>query len=170
MQFFPQIVPALSVAILAVLAVLPWGLPSQSRFVLPLLPFIAIHYWVSRKHQRLPEWVVFFCGLAVDVLTNGPLGYWSFIYLAGFALSSGARDIRNDTLVTRWLLFLSTLAVLVICAWGLSSLYFFDLVEWTPFAWAAVAAGLAYPFIAVLLRAIDPAPAARINDRLERGV
>jgi rod shape-determining protein MreD len=170
MQILTQAIPSLSVALLSLLAMLPWGLPSNSRFVLPLLPYIAIHYWTARDPERLPAWVVFACGLAVDVLTNGPLGYWSLIYLAGYVFATGAGEVRSTGPGARWLLFLSSLAMLVVCAWALSSLYFFDLVEWTPFAWAAVAAGIAYPVIAYILRALDPRSARRLNDRLERGV
>jgi rod shape-determining protein MreD len=170
MHFAASLVPTASVVILSLLAMLPWGLPSDSRFVLPLFPYIAIHYWAARDTDRLPVWAVFVCGLAIDVVTNGPLGYWSLIYLLGFVIAAGAGEVRSTSSGARWLLFLSSLSVLIICAWGISSLYFFDLVDWTPFAWAAVTAGVAYPAIAFALRSIDPLSSRYLNDRLERGV
>ena len=84
-----RLVPALSVAVLVMVAVLPWGLPPDGRFVLPLLPFIAIHYWTSRHPEKLAEWVPFAAGLTVDVLSNGPLGYWSLIYLTAVRVGRG---------------------------------------------------------------------------------
>ena len=35
--------PILTITGLTLIAVLPWGLPSENRFFLPLLPIIAIH-------------------------------------------------------------------------------------------------------------------------------
>ena len=63
-----KIVAPFSVVALTVLSALPWGVAAESRFVLPLLPVVAIHYWVLREHaQMVPEWFVFACGLLLDV-------------------------------------------------------------------------------------------------------
>jgi len=165
-----RLVPGLSVAVLALVAVLPWGLPPDARFVLPLLPFIAIHYWMSRHPDRLSVWVPFAAGLAVDVLSNGPLGYWSLIYLVGYMLAAEAHHVTGTGAAGRWLIFLASLAILVAAAWGIASLYDLELAGWRPFAWAAVFAGLAYPPLALVLRTIDPATVRGANDRLVRGV
>lgn len=165
-----RLVPTLSVAVLALLAVLPWGLPPDGRFVLPLLPFIAIHYWTSRHADRLSEWVPFAAGLSVDVLSDGPLGYWSLIYLVGYAIALEAQLVKGTGPFGRWLLFLASLGVLALAAWAIASLYYLELAEWRPFAWAALLAGLAYPPLAFLLRSLDPDPVRRSNDVLARGV
>lgn len=164
-----HVVPAITVAVLALVAVLPWGLPPDGRFVLPLLPFIAIHYWASRHPDRLSEWAPFAAGLSVDVLSNGPLGYWSLIYLAGYMIAVEAHLVRGTGPWGRWLVFLTSLVVLVAAAWGIASLYYLELAAWRPFAWAALMAGLAYPAFALILRSLDPDPVRRTNDRLVRG-
>jgi rod shape-determining protein MreD len=165
-----RVVPALSIAVLALIAVLPWGLPPDARFVLPLGPFIAIHYWASRHPDRLSEWVPFAAGLAVDVLSNGPLGYWSLIYLVGYMIAVEAHLVTATGPAGRWLVFLASLALLVTAAWLIASLYYLELADWRPFAWAALLAGLAYPACALVLRSLDPDPVRRSNDRLARGV
>jgi rod shape-determining protein MreD len=164
-----RFIPALSVAVLALVAVLPWGLPPDGRFVLPLLPFIAIHYWASRHPDRLAEWVPFVAGLAVDVLSNGPLGYWSLIYLVGYMIAVEAHLVTAAGPAGRWFIFLTSLALLVAAAWGIASLYYLELAAWRPFAWAALLAGLAYPVFALILRSLDPDPIRRSNDSLVRG-
>ncbi len=164
-----RFIPALTVAVLALVAVLPWGLPPGGRFVFPLLPFIAIHYWTSRHPERLSAWVPFLAGLSVDVLSNGPLGYWSLIYLVGYLIAAEAHLVTGTGPAGRWLLFLTSLAVLVAAAWGIASVYAFEVADWQPFAWAAALAGLAYPIVALALRALDLDPVRRSNDSLIRG-
>lgn len=165
-----RVVPALSVAVLVLVAVLPWGLPPDGRFVLPLLPFIAIHYWTSRHPEKLAEWVPFAAGLAVDVLSSGPLGYWSLIYLVGYVLAEEAHLVTGTGPGGRWLIFLTSLVLLVAAGWAIASLYYLEIAEWRPFAFAAVLAGLFYPAFALILRSLDPDPVRRGNDRLIRGV
>ncbi len=164
-----KLVPALTILLLVLLAVLPWGFPSSSRFVLPFLPCIAIHFWVASHDDALPEWVVFAAGLSVDVLTNGPLGYWSFIYLLTFALALQSRHLPGGGAGLHWLTFVTGLAITVITAWALSSLYFLEFADWQAFAVAAMAAGIAYPIVALVLRALDSLVPDRLDHRLERG-
>lgn len=42
------VAPIGSVAVLALIAALPLGVPAEDRFFLPLLPVVAIHYWTLR--------------------------------------------------------------------------------------------------------------------------
>lgn len=151
-----RFLPILSVGILSLIAVLPWGVSADKRFVLPLLPFIAIYFWNSRYSGWLPQWVPFITGLSVDVLSNGPLGFWSLIYLLGYILSSKMRHIFGSAGAGRWLMFLSALTLLLIASWGISSLYSFEKLDWAPFIWAAVLAGLAYPVITRILASLAP--------------
>ncbi len=170
MPLASRLVPAISVFVLALISVLPWGLPPDGRYVLPLLPAIAIHYWASKPAERLAAGVAFAAGLSVDILTNGPLGYWSLIYLIGYL---SAREVRGRTSagsVGRWLAFLSSLGVLVLAAWAITSLYYLEIAAWQPFAWAALLAGLSYPVIAIVLRTVDPSPDLRTNETLARGM
>lgn len=165
-----RLIPAMSVCILAVLAVLPWGLPADARFVLPFLPVIALHTWSSQHADRLSAWVPFAAGIVVDVLTNGPLGYWPLIYLSAMMLGVDAQQMPGTGRAARWALFVAALAVLVIAAWGVASLYDLEFSDWRPFAWALWIGALSYPPLAFVLRALDPEPLRASNDRLVRGV
>lgn len=165
-----QLAPVLSVAALALLAVLPWGLPADGRFVLPFLTVIAIFYWSLRSPERLPLWVPFVAGLVVDVLSNGPLGYWPLIYLASVMMGVEAHGVASSRAGVNWGLFAVATGALVIGAWGVASIYHLALADWQPFAWAAWCAALAYPLVTFVLRALDPDPVRPGNDRLMRGV
>jgi rod shape-determining protein MreD len=170
MRASDQLVPALATGTLAVLAVLPWGLPADGRFVLPFLPVVAIHYWSSRHPERLSAAVPFVAGLVVDVLSNGPLGYWPLIYLVSYMLGVEAHRFPASGPAARWAQFTGVLLALVIAAWCVASLYHFAISDWRPFAWAFWVTALSYPAIAFVLRALDPAPVRPANDRLVRGV
>lgn len=156
MNLTNRFLPIFSVALLALIAVLPWGLSTDKRFVLPLLPYVAIYFWNSRYSGLLPEWVPFVAGLSVDVLSNGPLGFWSLIYLLGYILSSKMRHIFGGVGAGRWLMFLSSLTLLLIASWGITSLYSLEKAEWGPFIWAALLAGLAYPILSRILASLSP--------------
>ena len=160
-----------SVLLLVILSALPWGVPADSRFVLPLLPVVAIHYWVLRERAPLlPEWFVFACGLLLDILTNGPLGFWPLIYLFAYVLATLSAPWAREGVFARWLLLLAALAILSICAWIISSIYAIEIVDWQPFAWGALAAGLAHPLFALLLIGSRRPPRRGNNVLFERGV
>ncbi|MFM7083677.1 MAG: hypothetical protein ACKOW3_01550 [Hyphomicrobium sp.] len=163
-----RFLPIFSIALLAIVAVLPWGLSADKRYVLPLLPYVAIYFWNSRYSGLLPEWVPFFAGLTVDVLSNGPLGFWSLIYLLGFILSSKMRHIFGGVGAGRWLMFLSSLTLLLFASWSITSLYSLEKAEWGPFIWAAVMAGLAYPVLTRILASLSPQQHHSASDRMVR--
>ena len=77
----------------------------------------------------MPEWLVFACGLEPDVLTNGPLGSWSLIYLVGFAFAHLQVSWDSDTAVGRATLCVMALAVIGLAEWMLSWLYFWETAD-----------------------------------------
>lgn len=143
--------PAISVALLTLLSALPWGLPPEIRFVLPLIPIIGIHFWITRAQGLLSEWFVFACGLLLDVLTNGPLGFWSGMYLLAFVFSTLAGPRARQLPLGGWATFVLIASVLAVTEWAVSSVYYLELADWRPLAVAAFAAVVLYPPVAFLL-------------------
>lgn len=176
MSVFEALVPGATVVFLSFVAALPWGIPSESRFILPLLPYMAIHYWASsHRPDRMPLWLAFICGLGVDILTNGPLGYFSLIYVLGHAVSTSAGGVRSggarsDGAMTRWLVFVAAMSVVVTAAWIVTSLYYLELADWKPYGLAGVVAAALYPVLAGMLGAMSPGRPRRANTHFERGV
>jgi rod shape-determining protein MreD len=162
--------PIGSIAVLTVLAALPWGLPAEDRFFLPLLPVIAIHFWTLRHDAWIPEWLVFLAGLAVDVLTQGPLGYWSLIYLVAHLAATFSAPYAGQGSLSRLGLLGLALALVTALAWLVSSIYFLELADAGPYlaglAFAAVSALLLLP----ALHALDAPDRSRDGMRLFRGV
>jgi len=151
MPVMRMLVPALHLIIVTVLAALPWGLAADSRFLLPLLPLAVVHVWVRRRARHMTAAHAFLAGLALDVLTHGPLGYWSLIYLLGHGLSQWDGLADEDSILVSWLHFALVLASTAAAAWLVSSAYFLELLDWRPLASAAAIAAALYPFIALML-------------------
>ena len=162
--------PILSIAVLTLIAVLPWGLPSENRFFLPLMPIIAIHYWGLRRPESVPEWSVFLAGLTLDVLTQGPLGYWALIYLLGYLLGALCEPYGRHSQRLRVALFAAALMCVTAAAWLLSSAYFWELAEWRPYVSGAGYAAIAALVIVPLLHWLSTANDTRDNARFARGV
>ncbi|HET6390989.1 hypothetical protein [Hyphomicrobium sp.] len=138
MKWVRASLPVLSVALLSLAAALPWGLAAEDRFVLPLLPVIAIYHWTLDPDAWLPDWAIFLAGLMLDVLTQGPLGYWALVYLCAYAVAMLVSRRPAASALGR----MATLAFAIVAvtgfAWLLASLYFLQLLRWQPYAWSAL--------------------------------
>lgn len=169
MNALKYIAPFASIAFFTVLAALPWGLPTEDRFFLPLLPCVAIHYWAMRRPDHVPEWFVFAAGLLLDVFTHGPLGYWSLIYLLAQSLGVlGTEAIRSGVWV-RLGLFGASLVAVTFVSWVVASVYFLELADWMPYARAAIMAALASIVIIPVLHILDAPRSERGMPQLSRG-
>ena len=170
MRVLNSVAPAATILSVTLLAALPWGFGSQYRFFLPHLIYLAIHYWTLRAPDRVPEWAVFTAGLTFDVLTSGPLGYWSLVFLIGYVIAVLQSAWPDGGKVVRWGLLASALAMLALVEWGLASLYYLELADWRPYAVAALGVALAYPFIAFVLQVFNsPRPAGQTYFSGRRG-
>lgn len=162
-------VPSVLISCLTLVSALPWGLPPDGRFVLPLMPIAAIHFWAVRDDARLVEWFVFLAGLTLDVLSNGPLGFWSAIYLGAYALSVLAAGSVRGVRLGRWLSLVGVMTVLALMEWALSSLYYFEFADLWPLALGSIAVVLFYPILAGALRFLDPEMMSSANPGLTAG-
>lgn len=155
MPVIAHIIPATTVLCLVLVSVLPWGFGESLRFVMPVLPFAAVYFWI-RAHAPLSSVVVFSAGLIVDVLTYGPLGYWSLIYLSGMGLAVGLDHIQGrDGSWARWLDFGAVSLLLFILAWLVASIYFVVIVDWTPMALALMSVIAIYPLVSAMLSPLE---------------
>lgn len=168
MRSLKVIIPVLTLAALTLIAALPWGLSSQNRFVLPLLPVVGIHYWSLRHGPLVPEWCVFLAGLTLDVLTNGPLGYWALIYLLAHISATLSAPAATRGVGTRLALLAFDLAFVTAVAWILSSIYFLEAADWRPYAIGAAYAAFVAVLLVPLLRALDPSQRRSANLTLVR--
>lgn len=169
MAMLDRLISGLMLLALVLLCVAPWGVPESYRFVMPVLPFIAIFHGASPDRGRMPSWLAFLAGLTVDVLSFGPLGYWSLVYLAGLAIvATLERVLPPREFLTRWLAFTLVVSVVAGCAWLLASAYFVELGDAWPMAIAALVAACSYPFVTGLLRLADGLGVPPRDLKLER--
>ena len=167
MRWLRSLMPVASIAVLTLTAALPWGLPTADRFVLPLLPVVAIYYWTLDPDAWLPEWVIFLAGLALDVLTQGPLGYWALVYLFAYIVAIFASRIAVDGVVSRAVLLACAVITVTGFAWLAASIYFLEMLDAGSYARGAIFAVLSALLIAPVLgifRAVSkPGEAVRLT-------
>lgn len=98
--------PVLTVFVCLFVALLPWGLPGFG-VVTPVLPLIAIYFWVLDFPAHMPSWLVFLAGLGYDILSGSPPGLWSFGFLVlyGFAITQ-RRALAGKPFIVSWAGFL----------------------------------------------------------------
>ncbi|RMF07385.1 MAG: hypothetical protein D6773_03575 [Alphaproteobacteria bacterium] len=127
---------------------------------------LLIFLFCAMPQRLVPPWLVFLAGLATDILTAGPAGYWAMIYLLTYTLArqfAGGRRLRGAAHI--WLSFAATGALAGACAWAIASLYYFRLIEWQPIAFGVGAAVGLLPLAAWLVRH----PAFRSRRRVRGG-
>lgn len=169
MIWFERLFPAAAIAVSVVLCALPWGFSPEFRMVLPLLPYVVIHRCVERFGDATPDWLVFLAGLATDVVGQGPLGFWCLIYLSGFTMIRSVTVERDHDAGARILLFVLTIATLVLMQWSAASIYYVRPVEMRPMVVSAFFALAIYLALLVLIPA-SRTSIVRVNSRLERGL
>jgi rod shape-determining protein MreD len=126
--------PVASIAVLTLVAALPWDLSTEDRFVLPLLPIVAIYYWTLDHEAWLPEWVIFLAGITLDILTQGPLGYWALVYLFAYVVAIFTSRFNVGSLFGRIALLAGAIAIVTGFAWLVASFYFLDMLDPAPYA------------------------------------
>jgi len=150
------VLPLLSLAVLVVIAVLPWGLPSDARFVMPMVPYIAVHYWTLNGRGAMPAPIVFLAGLVIDFVTHGPVGFWSLIFLLGHMCALWLSGTLASSSLSRYVGYVATIVFLAAVQWLAASIYFVRWVEVWPFVAAVGVIAMFYPVLALLLfRSID---------------
>ncbi|WP_045836613.1 rod shape-determining protein MreD [Hyphomicrobium sp. 99] len=164
MMWLRFLMPVISVVVLTLAAALPWGLAAEDRFVLPLLPVIAIYEWTRDPDAWLPEWVIFIAGLTLDVLTQGPLGYWALVYLFAYVVALIASRTSAETVIGRMALIAFAIIAVTGFSWILASLYFLQLLDWQPYARSALITMLAALVLVPLLGIL------RFGSRTSRGI
>lgn len=143
--------PVLGLGVCLLAAVMPWGLPSEARFVLPMLPYVVVHYWSVDGRGWMPTPMVFAAGLLIDLVTRGPLGFWAAIYLIGHMIARALPGPMAETSAGRFLGYCVTVAVLALIQWLVASAHFVAWQASGPFVYAACVVLFFYPALSFLM-------------------
>jgi len=154
-RFTSLIMPAFLLVMIPAFAAYPFDAPVGGGLTLPFLTLLSILFIAFRYPGLLPSPLVFISGLACDLFTGAPIGFWSLLFLLALA---GARLLgslsRGRTLAVA-AGFLASSIIAAIAAWGLASLYGQNWQEGWKFTRAMIMAGVLMPLPAMALAAFE---------------
>jgi rod shape-determining protein MreD len=118
-----NLTPLLVSLCLVVISVVPLRLP-QVSFVIPTLALMAVYYWGLHRADILPAPAIFLIGILQDILSGGPLGVNTLIFLAvyGICVSQG-RFFYGKSFLVVWWGFMVVAAGALAAEWALSSAF-----------------------------------------------
>ena len=142
------IVPSLTVFIAVILASVPWGLPDDATFILPLAAIMTVFCWRAIPGAHLPAVIAVVFGLLLDVTSGGPLGYWALLALAAASVGTHSQPFasRSDW-SPLWLVWTGLAATLAVSGWLIALLYYFRWIDWWPIGLGAAASVILFPLV-----------------------
>ncbi len=156
------ILPIVSILVAVLATAVPWGLPTDYTFVLPLVVVMMVFCWRAIEGAHLPPIAAMLLGLLTDVTTGGPLGFWGLLALMAASIGWRTRPFTERWgLGALWLLWVPVVILLAGFGWLLASLYFFRWVDWHPIAIGAATSAALFPAVLYLLLGIQRAGPAR---------
>ena len=142
MRIVHFMLPSALILLAVAIAAAPLGLPTEASYILQVMPYMLAHLFLTRSKGFVPSPVMFVAGLAMDIASDGPLGFWPLVYLFGVLL---ARQLPVGLMQTRLgrlsglLLIVFALAAAQV---ALASLYQFRWIDWHAVLAGTLAAGL----------------------------
>jgi rod shape-determining protein MreD len=142
------ILPALSVLFAVFATAVPWGLPANATFILPLVVVMMVFCWRALPGVTLSPVVAMLLGLLTDIMSGGPLGFWALLVLIASSAGTYARIFGVDReMGPLWLIWTGLAAGLACFGWLLASAFFLRWVDWWPIAFGAAASVALFPVV-----------------------
>lgn len=140
--------PALSVLFAVVATAVPWGLPADATFILPLVVVMMVFCWRAIPGTVLHPAVAVGLGLLADLMSGGPLGYWALMCLIAASVGGWAGSLAEARAFGRlWLIWSMLAAVLAAFGWLLASLYYLRWIDWWPIVFGAIVSVGLFPIV-----------------------
>jgi cell shape-determining protein MreD len=109
-----------------------------------------------RYYGLLPSLAVFASGLASDLFTGSPPGFWSLLFLLALAMSRTINALAGEKRTALAIYgFIISALVMTAAIWLLTSLYHMQWQEGWKFVRAGVAAALLWPLPALALIGLE---------------
>ena len=142
--------PLLASLCLVVVSIIPLRLPEAS-FVVPMLALMAVYYWGLHRADLLPAPAIFVVGFLQDILSGGPLGINTLIFLAGYGICvSQRRFFYAKSFLVVWWGFMVVAAGALIVEWVLISAFVEALISPRPAYFKYLMTIALYPVVAWL--------------------
>jgi len=143
-----RFLPALSVLVAVVATAVPWGLPADATFILPLVVVMMVFCWRAIPGTALHPASAAGLGLLADILSGGPLGYWALMCLIAATVGHKPGSLREGRDIgVHWLIWAALVTVLGVFGWLLASLYYLRWIDWWPIGFGAVTSVVLFPFV-----------------------
>jgi rod shape-determining protein MreD len=140
--------PALSVLFAVFAAAVPWGIPADATFILPLVVVMMVFCWRALPGTVLPPYLAMLLGLLTDITSGGPLGFWALMCLIAATAGGRAQSLTDGRDVSRlWLVWTGVACLVAVIGWLLASLYFLRWIDWWPIAFGALASVVLFPVV-----------------------
>ena len=148
-DFIRHTFPKLAVAAVVGATAIPWGLPDNAVFALPLAAMMLVFLFSCLRGSELHPGFVFLTGLLTDILTAGPLGFWALVFLIAFRFGRGVAPFAPGLgTLGLWLAFALAAPVIAAIGWSVASLYFLRLLDPYPMGVGLAVVVMLFPFAA----------------------
>jgi rod shape-determining protein MreD len=142
------ILPALSVLFAVLATAVPWGLPADATFMLPLVVVMMVFCWRVMPDATLPLYACMLLGLLTDVMSGGPLGFFALMALIAATVGGLLRfTVEPRDLWPLWISWSALAIALGLFGWLLGSLYFFRWIDWWPILFGTLASIALFPVV-----------------------
>lgn len=142
--------PFLIGVICVLLSFVPFGMVFGTGAA-PAFGLMAVYYWGVTRPEVFPPYAVFAIGVLFDLLSAGPIGLWSLVYV----LTYGVTLTQRMLFVGRgfgvfWMGFAAAAVVAGALAWAVASLYYYQLLSPGPVAMQLAVTVAFFPLFAPL--------------------
>jgi rod shape-determining protein MreD len=142
------ILPGLSVLFAVLATAVPWGLPGDATFILPLVMVAMVFCWRSFPGVVFSSTLAMLLGLLADLMSGGPLGFFALMMLTAATAGGYARPLaETKNYFGLWVVCALLIGVLACFGWLLASLYFVRWIDWWPIAFGALASIALFPVV-----------------------
>jgi rod shape-determining protein MreD len=142
------ILPALSVLFAVLATAVPWGLPADATFMLPLVVVMMVFCWRIMPDAVLPLSACMLLGLLTDVMSGGPLGFFALMALIAASIGGLLRfAVEPRDLWLLWLIWSALALALGLLGLLLGSLYFFRWIDWWPILFGSLSSIALFPVV-----------------------
>ncbi|MGI9478908.1 MAG: hypothetical protein ACR2PI_19560 [Hyphomicrobiaceae bacterium] len=152
MNIILAVLPTCLVFMAVLVAAAPLGASVEAGLVLQVMPYMMAHLFLARRKGVVPSPVMFAAGIAMDIISNGPLGFWALIYLFGVLIARqlphGLTNSQSGR-VSGLLLIVFALAAAQV---GLASLFRLAWIDWHPVLAGTLMAGFVTLLIDLMWR------------------
>jgi rod shape-determining protein MreD len=148
-------IPAAVTLAVILVGTVPWPFTGTGT-VSPMLPVIALFFWVVHRPGLMSPWVAFALGLVHDALAGTPLGMNALVFVVVHAVVAQQRHhLLERPFVLGWAAFAAVALLASLLKWMLASLYHLTPVGFDPVIAQLLGTILLYPVLAWLLGRLD---------------